>query len=103
MEVLYGKDDGSIQAASQGLLGATLVCDEGFEHGPHHVQLEKERKRRRSGAGPPSRGKVAGAEYIYFLFLLLKTTVLRKYQFRWRSEFGTIKAFFSSFFLSLLC
>lgn len=57
MEVLYGEDNGPIKAASQRLLGATFVCDERFEHGPHHVQLEKESKTRRSGAGSLPWGK----------------------------------------------
>ena len=44
VEVLYGEDNGAVEAAPQGLLGAALVCDERFEHGSHHVQLEKERR-----------------------------------------------------------
>ena len=64
VEVFDGQDDGSIQAAPQGLLGTAFVRDERFKHGPHHVQLEKERKMGRSGAGPPSRGK--GCSVLYF-------------------------------------
>lgn len=64
VEIFDGQDDGSIQAAPQGLLGTAFVRDERFKHGPHHVQLEKERKMGRSGAGPPSRGK--GCSVLYF-------------------------------------
>lgn len=64
VEVFNGQDDRSIQAAPQGLLGTTFVRDERFKHGPHHVQLEKERKMGRSQAGPPSRGK--GCFVLYF-------------------------------------
>ena len=39
VKVLDGKHDGSVQAAAQGLLGATLVCYEGLQHCAHHVQL----------------------------------------------------------------
>lgn len=49
VEVLYGEDDGSIQAASEGLLGAALVCDERLKHGADHVQLEKEGREGHSG------------------------------------------------------
>lgn len=86
MEVLYGEDNGSIKAAPQCLLGATLVCDERFKHGPHHVQLERESRRRRSGAGPLSWGKGFFVLCLYFSFFLqmsaLKKPFLRKHQFR---------------------
>lgn len=78
MEVLYGEDDGSIKAASQRLLGAAFVCDERFEHGPHHVQLQRERKMRRSGASPPPWGKVSLCCIYIFLFFL-QMSVLRKH------------------------
>lgn len=86
VEVLYGEDDGSVQAAPQGLLGATFVRDERLKHGPHHVQLERESKMGRSGAGPPSWGGAALCCIYSFLFfckyLLLKNIVLKKHQFR---------------------
>lgn len=88
VEVLYGQDDGAVKAAPQGLLGAALVGDERFEHGPYHVQLEKENAMGRSGAGTPSRRKALCCIY-HFVFLFhfcrclpLKSFVLRKYQFR---------------------
>lgn len=49
MEVLDGKDDRAIQAASERLLGAALVCDERLEHGAHHVQLEKKGREGQGG------------------------------------------------------
>lgn len=85
VEVLYGEDNGPVQAAAQGLLGATFVCDERFKHGPHHVQLEKERKTGRSGVGLYPGGKVALC-CISILFVrqisALKKHCLRKQQLR---------------------
>lgn len=40
MEVLYSLNYGAIKAAAQGLLRATLVCDQRLEHGSYHVQLQ---------------------------------------------------------------
>lgn len=51
VEVLYGKDNRAIQAASECLLGAALVCDERLQHGTYHVQLEKEGRENQDG--PP--------------------------------------------------
>lgn len=43
MEVLYGLNDRAIQTAAQGLLRATLVCDQRLKHGSHHVQLQRDK------------------------------------------------------------
>lgn len=40
VEALDVQDGGAFQAAAQSLLGATLVCDERLQHGPHHVELQ---------------------------------------------------------------
>lgn len=70
VEVLYGEDDGSIQATSESLLGAALVCDERLKHGTDHVQLEKER---RSGEGGACFHFLSSL--FFFFSLLLKRTV----------------------------
>lgn len=67
VEVLYGEDNGAVQAAPQGLLGAALVCDERLEHGPHHVQLEKERRAGQGLALHPGEGCFVLHLHIYFL------------------------------------
>lgn len=41
MEVLYSLNYGAIQAATQGLLRAALVCDQRLQHGSNHVQLQR--------------------------------------------------------------
>lgn len=46
VEILDGEDNGPVQAASQRLLGAAFVCNERFEHGAHHVELERESETR---------------------------------------------------------
>lgn len=43
MKVLYGLNYRAIQAAAQGLLRATFVCDQRLEHGSHHVQLQRDK------------------------------------------------------------
>lgn len=45
VELLDVDDGGALQAAAEGLLGATLVRHEGLQHGPHHVQLHRGRHR----------------------------------------------------------
>lgn len=35
------QDGGPLQAAPQRFLGSTLVCDEGLQHGSHHVELRR--------------------------------------------------------------
>lgn len=66
VEVLDGEDDGAVEAAPQRLLGAALVCDEGFQHGPHHVQLEKERRHVRGW--PCIGGRLLCAPFICIFF-----------------------------------
>ena len=39
VELLDVQDGGTLQPATQGLLGAALVRDERLQHGPDHVQL----------------------------------------------------------------
>lgn len=47
VELLNVYDGWALQAAAQGLLRATLISDEGFQHSPHHVQLQGEHVERR--------------------------------------------------------
>lgn len=78
VEVLYGQDDGAIEAAPQGLLGAALVGDERFQHGPYHVQLEKENAMGRSGAGTPPRKSFVLHLSLFFSFSFLQMSALKK-------------------------
>lgn len=76
VEVLYGEDDGPIQAAPEGLLGAALVCDERLKHGTDHVQLGK--KGTEGQVALHAQGHVAGPSYLPVLPSALKENCLKE-------------------------
>lgn len=76
VEVLYGEDDGPIQAAPEGLLGAALVCDERLKHGTDHVQLGK--KGTEGQVALRAEGQVAVPSYLPVLPSALKENCLKE-------------------------
>lgn len=91
VEVLYGEDDGSIQAAPEGLLGAALVRDERLKHGTDHVQLGK--KGTEGQVAFHTQGQVAVPSYLPVLPSALKENCLKEAPItaeKWTWSYGNL-------------